>query len=209
MPLWNIKMLCDRIDVSEGIDVNKTSESKSVCDICHYLYFLNYSSKFQPNVCNRWHDLLMMSMNLSNMAILNIKGSDYCFIISLISKSEAINLTQNADLTEKSGILWNKNLFSYIKIGKEILTFGNTGIEENKFGGHVTPIFWEGVDIEKLLLSNKICFGEKKYKYFMGYLYNGNKVKPLNIMLPKTSTFVKSYDGHLDGCIFWLKMMAY
>ena len=25
----------DRIDVSEGIDVNKTSESKE-CDICHY-----------------------------------------------------------------------------------------------------------------------------------------------------------------------------
>ena len=43
----------------------------------------------------------------------------------------------------------------------------------------------------------------------MGYLYNGNKVKPLNIMLPKTSAFVKSYDGHLDGCIFGLKMMAY
>ena len=39
--------------------------------------------------------------------------------------------------------------------------FGNIGIEENKFCGHVTPIFWGGVDIEKLLLSNKICFGEK------------------------------------------------
>ena len=33
----------------------------------------------------------MMSINLSNIAILNIKGSDYRFIISLISKSEAIN----------------------------------------------------------------------------------------------------------------------
>ena len=61
----------DRIDVSEGIDVNKTSASKE-CDVCHYWYFLNYSFKFQPNVCNRYHDLLMMSMNLSNIAILNI-----------------------------------------------------------------------------------------------------------------------------------------
>ena len=26
---------CDRIDVSEGIDVNKTSALKE-CDICHY-----------------------------------------------------------------------------------------------------------------------------------------------------------------------------
>ena len=92
----------DRIDVSEGIDVNKTSASKE-CDICHYWYFLYKGFKFQPNICNRFHDLLMMSMSLSDIAIVNIKGSDYCCIISLISKNEAINLMQNADLTGKSG----------------------------------------------------------------------------------------------------------
>ena len=43
--------------------------------------------------------LLMMSMDLSNIVILNIKGSDYRLIISLISKNEAITLMQNADLT--------------------------------------------------------------------------------------------------------------
>ena len=47
----------------------------------------------------------MMSVNLRDIAILNIKGSDYCCIISFISKNEAINLLQNADLTEKSGTL--------------------------------------------------------------------------------------------------------
>ena len=92
----------DRIDISEGIDVNKTGASQE-CDICHYWYFLNYSLKFQPNVCNRCHDLLMMSVNLSEIAILKIKSSDYRYIISLISKNEAIKLLQNADLTEKSG----------------------------------------------------------------------------------------------------------
>ena len=81
----------DRIDVSEKTDVNKTSKLKQ-CDICHYWYFLNYSFKFQRKVCNRCHDLLMMSMNLSNIVILNIKGFDYHCIISLISKNEAINL---------------------------------------------------------------------------------------------------------------------
>ena len=44
----------------------------------------------------------MMSMNLSDIAILNIKGSDYHCIISLISKNKAINLMQNADLTKKA-----------------------------------------------------------------------------------------------------------
>ena len=35
------------MDVSQGIDVNKTSASKE-CDICHYLHLLNYRFKFQP-----------------------------------------------------------------------------------------------------------------------------------------------------------------
>ena len=43
----------------------------------------------------------MMSMNLSHIAISNIKDSDYHCIISFISKSETINLMQNANLTEK------------------------------------------------------------------------------------------------------------
>ena len=60
---------------------------------------------FQPNVWNRCHDLLMMSMNLSDVAILNIRGSDYRCIIGLISKKEAIKFMQNADLTEKSRTL--------------------------------------------------------------------------------------------------------
>ena len=81
----------DRIDVSEKTDVNKTSKLKQ-CDICHYWYFLNYSFKFRRNVCNRCHDLLMISMNLRNIVVLNIKGFDYHCIISLISKNEAINV---------------------------------------------------------------------------------------------------------------------
>ena len=75
----------DRIEVSERIDVNKTRALKEY-NICHYLYFLNYNFTFQPNVCNRCHDLLMMSISLSDIDILNTKGSDYYYIIRLISK---------------------------------------------------------------------------------------------------------------------------
>ena len=42
-----------------------------------------------------------------------------------------------------------------------------------------------------LIVSNKIFFGEKIYKYFIGYLYSYHKVKSLHIMLPKTSAYVK------------------
>ena len=91
----------------------KTSASKE-CDISHYWYFLNKGFKFQPNVCNRCHYLLMMSMNFSNIAILNIKSADYRCIISKITKNEAINLMQNANLTEKSGTLQNRNIYNDI-----------------------------------------------------------------------------------------------
>ena len=94
----------DRIDVSEETDINKKSESKER-DVCHYWYLFNYSFKFQPNTCNRYHTLSMMSLNLGNIDILNIKGSYYCCIISLISKNEAIKLFQNADLNKKSRTL--------------------------------------------------------------------------------------------------------
>ena len=41
-----------------------------------------------------------------------------------------------------------------------------------------SPIFLD-VDIEKVLVSSKVSSGEKNYNYFIGYLYNGHIVKPL------------------------------
>ena len=44
-------------------------------------------------------------MNISDIAILNIKSADYGCVISGISKRETINVMQNIGLTEKSGTL--------------------------------------------------------------------------------------------------------
>ena len=56
-----------------------------------------------------------------------------------------------------------------------------------KFYRHKNPVPLRDVDIEKVLVSNKISSSEKNYKYFIGYLNNNHKVKPLHIILPKTS----------------------
>ena len=80
-------------------------------------------------------------------------------------------------------------------MGKKFLMFEDIKIGKNKFYHHKTPILGGDVDIEDVLVANKISFGEKNYKYFIGYLYNGNKVEPLNIRLPKTSAYVKRSDG--------------
>ena len=105
--MWTINAIL--IDVSEGIDVNKTTKSKE-CDICCYGYFLSKGFKFQSCICNRCHDLVMISMILSNIAVLNIKGADCSCIIIRISKSEAVNLMQNINLTMS---IWLKKVEHY------------------------------------------------------------------------------------------------
>ena len=72
---------------------------------------------------------------------------------------------------------------------------GDIEIKKNKFCRNKTPIFVKHVNIEKLLVSNKISFGEKNYKHYLHYFYNDNKVNPLHIMFLKTSAYVKIYDG--------------
>ena len=41
----------DRIDISEGIQINKTNASKER-DICHYWYFLSKNVNYKPYLCN-------------------------------------------------------------------------------------------------------------------------------------------------------------
>ena len=130
----------------------------------------------------------MMSMNLCNIAILNNNGAGYLCIIIRIFKSDSVNL-QKADSNEKSRTLENiKKLFSNIKMGKEILTFGDTEFEKNRFYLNESPIFSEDVDINNVLVSNEISSGKKKTncKYFISYLYDNYEIRPLSIiMFPK------------------------
>ena len=79
-------------------------------------------------------------------------------------------------------------------------------LKKNFFFTVIRILFFLGdLDIEKVLLSNKISFGEKNYKYFISYFYNSNKVKPLYVMLPKTSAYVKSYDGPTKWVYFLIE----
>ena len=84
--------------------------------------------------------------------------------------------------------------------------FEDIELEKNKFYHHKTAIFLKDVETEKVLASNKITFGKKSCKYFIGYLFNGNKVKSLlNIMLPKTSASVTSCDGQTKWMYFFIE----
>ena len=86
----------DRTDISEGIDFTKSNRSEE-CMIYHY-WFFNHKFKFPDCVCNGCHDLTMLSVNISYVAIITIKNFDYGCIIHNISKSEAINLLKKSVL---------------------------------------------------------------------------------------------------------------
>ena len=60
----------EKIDASEGIDINKTSASKK-CVLYHYWFFKNVEFKFEEHICNKCHDLLTMAYSLKNIAILS------------------------------------------------------------------------------------------------------------------------------------------
>ena len=63
----------DRTDISEGINVAKINYSKE-CAICHY-WFFNHGFKFQDSICTGCHDLTMLSVNISNIAIITVKNA--------------------------------------------------------------------------------------------------------------------------------------
>ena len=46
---------------------------------------------------------------------------------------------------------------------------------------------------------------KKSYKYFTGYLYNDNKVKPIHIILSKASAYVKCYHGQTKLMYFLIQ----
>ena len=91
-------------------------------------------------------------------------------------------------------------------MGKEIFTFGDIEIEKKRKTCHRQKFYFlKYVDVEKVLVSNKIYFGLQNYQYFIGSLCNDHKVKPLNIMLPKTSTYVKNYDRETKWMYFLIE----
>ena len=66
---WMDKMLeYERIDISEGINVNKTSASKE-CHICHFWYFKDIGFRYEPYLWNGCHDLMQKAMSFNNVAI--------------------------------------------------------------------------------------------------------------------------------------------
>ena len=61
-----------KTDISEGIDVNKTSVSKE-CELCHYWFFKNIGFQYEEHVYNKCHDLSTMAYSLKKYSYIECK----------------------------------------------------------------------------------------------------------------------------------------
>ena len=103
--LYEVWMLeYNRIDISEGIDVNKTSASKEY-DICHYWYFKDIGFICEPYLCSGCHDLMQKVMSFNDAAFVYVKGSAYKIHFWSMSKDDVISIMNTSNLGDKKGIL--------------------------------------------------------------------------------------------------------
>ena len=83
----------DRIDISEGIDINKTNKLKE-CMLCHYWYFLDKNFSYGPYLCDGCYNIMQKSNNFKNIAIALITKSVYSIYFLGMSKREAKKINE-------------------------------------------------------------------------------------------------------------------
>ena len=94
----------DIINISEGIDINKTNTSKE-CKICHYWYFKDIGFKYEPHLFNGCHGLMQKAVSFNNIAIVYVEGNAYRIHFWYMSKDDAINIMINSILIDKMRVL--------------------------------------------------------------------------------------------------------
>ena len=100
-----MKMLAyERIDISDGIDVNKAYKSKE-CMPCHYWYFLDKNFSYGPYLCDGSYSMTEKCNKLKNIAIVYIKKTLYRICFLFMRKREARKLMANSNIIDKKCFL--------------------------------------------------------------------------------------------------------
>ena len=96
----------DRINISEGIDINKCEKTSRKCSLCNFYYFLDKNFKYGPHLCDGCYDMSMKAVSMQNLAIIiNHNGNYFHVIFAFISKKDVYNLIKNAVILGEKGTL--------------------------------------------------------------------------------------------------------
>ena len=94
----------DRIDISEGIDINKCEKTSKECSLCKFYYFLDKNFKYGPYLCDGCY-MSMKAVSMQNLTIINHNGNCYRVIFAFMTKKDAYNLIKNAVILGEKGTL--------------------------------------------------------------------------------------------------------
>ena len=97
----------DRIDISEGIYINKKEDTSRECSLCKFYYFLNKNFNYQTNLCDGCHDISMKAISMQSMAIIYDGKKVYRVNFMFMNRREAYNVIKNAVIIDKKGTLRN------------------------------------------------------------------------------------------------------
>ena len=95
----------DRIDISEGIVINKCEETSRECSLCKFYYFLDKNFKYGPYLCDACYDMFMKTLSMQNLTTINHNGNYYRVIFAFMTKKDVSNLIKNAAILGEKGTL--------------------------------------------------------------------------------------------------------
>ena len=95
----------DRIDISEGIDIEKCKKTSRESSLCKFYYFLDKNFNYGPYLCDGCYDMSMKAVSKQNLAIINHNGNHYHINFAFMSKKDAYNLIKNAVIMGEKGTL--------------------------------------------------------------------------------------------------------
>ena len=95
----------DRIDISEGIDINECEETSRKCRLCKFYYFFDKNVKYGPYLCDGCYDMSMKAVSMQNVTIINHNANYYRVIFVFMTKKDVYNLIKDAIILGEKGTL--------------------------------------------------------------------------------------------------------
>ena len=87
-------------------------------------------------------------------------------------------------------------------MSEKTLKFNNIILNKKKFHRSKESIDLLSVDLDQIVVSHKFKHNDEGFKYFIGYL-KGEIVKPLCIILPQMSGYIKYFENRSKNMSFF------
>ena len=91
-------------------------------------------------------------------------------------------------------------------MSEQTLKFGDTVVNKKEFHASKQAIALNLVNTNKIVVSDKFKHSDDGSKFFIGYLHDDDKFRPLCIILPQMSGYIKYFDNGGKICHLRSKM---